>query len=280
MSNTKKSRNKDDWKHARNEFSQTVGKSVNLLMESHGYSRDRAIDLVLREIGGPSLVTDEAALNKLKQQYRLAHQPAARALIVSTAFEQIAKPLARRNDDSHVESVYQLIKTLEKATFTSNPDSILNESEIVGGKNKGPEIRLAQISKSKPVIVVPTSSSSSNAKSTQRAKTHSSPNNKRSKSAASTGSSKTNKTKARKRTMEEISSSKNSQQTAVAEETGTRPRSDSVTEAVSAKLKQPQAPAEVKPNSNSNAVRGKRTRGSSSLDEESSTKRARPAAAK
>jgi len=69
MSNTKKSRNKDDWKHARNEFSQTVGKSVNLLMESHGYSRDRAIDLVLREIGGPSLVTDEAAVSRMAQRH-------------------------------------------------------------------------------------------------------------------------------------------------------------------------------------------------------------------
>jgi len=223
------------------------------LMKEKGYSRDRAINFLLRELGGVG-VPNENEFNRVKQQYRLAHQQAARAIAVSSA---LRKAVSQNNCVSRTYGVRQLTEKLEKATFATNIDENLSDSTTSTRNKKVSEILLPQIPKTRPKI--------------------SSPVQKRTKTSIVSTNSKSSKSKPRKRSIEEIGTT---QQSATAENTDSRLRSDSVTEAVSAKLNQPAATTEAKPTPSNNTARSKRTRGSSSLEDDAcaSAKRARSSA--
>eukprot|EP00522_Entomoneis_paludosa_P006192 CAMPEP_0172446828 /NCGR_PEP_ID=MMETSP1065-20121228/6315_1 /TAXON_ID=265537 /ORGANISM="Amphiprora paludosa, Strain CCMP125" /LENGTH=280 /DNA_ID=CAMNT_0013198017 /DNA_START=356 /DNA_END=1198 /DNA_ORIENTATION=+ len=265
----------EDWKSARNEFVHVVGRTVTRLMKEQGYSRERATSLLLREMSGVS-VPDEAELNQVKQRYRLAHQQAARALIVSTAMQKLLQPSTSRNIGSHIDAVKELTTKLEKATFSVTLNDNLSENATSTDihKMKASEICLPEIPKTKGSSSIPRANNHGPASPTS---------NKRNKSSAtSTTNNKSTKTKPRKRSIDEIGSGNSAPLPKSETTTETRPRADSVTEAVSAKMNQPQAGAEEKTKStqaSNNNVRGKRARGgSSSLDEEATTKRTRSSA--
>ena len=49
----------DELRTARDEFMRTVDESINRAMEENGYNRDRATNLILREVGATSTRVSE-----------------------------------------------------------------------------------------------------------------------------------------------------------------------------------------------------------------------------
>ena len=197
-------------------------------------------------------------LNSVKQQYHLTHQQAARAFGISRAFTKLIKGV---DNMSHLEAVKCLTEKLSNATFVNAGDveprapAPSASSENTTTTRKMSEIHLPEISKHCPPSL-----------SERRPKSPS----KRSKSIS--GCTKTNKNKQstskmmRKRNLDEIGTANTQQSTTKQEPNGsieTRHRSDSVSEAVSAKI-QKQDPSMM--NGEKQSSRAKR-RSTGSLDD-------------
>lgn len=263
----------DNWMAARNEFVRVVGIKVSRLTERQGYSRDRAISLVLQEIGGTSTL-DEAELNQVKQRCVLAHQPACRVLRIATAFQNLVESQPPGSRMSHVNAVRQLTEKLEKATFTKKPFEIIKDDSATAN-TATQQIKVSEISL--PVIKtaktnVDTSAIKSSPSQTNFKTNVASPNiHKRTKSNV-VSSIKSNKNKQRRRSIEEIGNSGGGELPEVATSNEPRPRADSVAEAVSAKLNQPQTITESKSSGGvAPTVRAKRTRSAATAFEAEST---------
>mmetsp|Transcript_15845 Transcript_15845/g.20698 ORF Transcript_15845/g.20698 Transcript_15845/m.20698 type:complete len:294 (-) Transcript_15845:332-1213(-) len=265
-------------KEARNEFVRVVSETVTRLMEEQGFSRDRATNLLLREIGGGHVVPDEVELGAMKERYHLAHQQAARALVVSTALQKLVQ-CPHKNSFTRAEAVRQLTRRIVTATFSNVTTSNNEEEENTTTPNESslslPRKSVSDISL--PDVSFPQKKHQQQQQSAPVVQTKNNPStpcNKRTKS--STSNKNISKGKNRKRNIDEIgvssgtTSTTNQQQQSTANdntEPTTRPRADSVTEAVTAKMNQPETNSKAPPSSSS---RSKRTRGTS-MEEESSS---------
>ncbi|KAL7579597.1 hypothetical protein ACA910_007962 [Epithemia clementina (nom. ined.)] len=248
----------DELKCVRDEFARTVGRTIVRVMEENGYNRDRATNLILREVGDTTAAHQcEDELNRVKQHYRLTHQQAVRAFAVSKAIRRLTRD---GDKSSYVDAVRLLTEKLSNATFnhvenTEPRELSSGETALTAVGKKPSEIHIPDIPKQHQLSVAAERRPKSPPKRTK---------------PTTSSTSKAIKGKpplaklSRKRSLEDLGSVSTQQSSSEQSGTGeTRHRSDSVTEAVSAKMSQNDSTIV---NSEKQSSRAKR-RATGSLDE-------------
>lgn len=128
---------------ARARFSERVSNGISVLIKRHGYSRERASDLILKEISHGGVPPSEDEVFSVMGELCVGMDDARKALTVSKALRKVEKERGLSSSDAieHLSSCLTVMKLLGKVESQQAEAHLNYKDSILLLKDQQPEIR-------------------------------------------------------------------------------------------------------------------------------------------